>query len=141
MTVHAPQMLTIVLVSFASHCSRNAADASLAMSNFLLCSDFKACMPETILLMPVGLPKKWCSLKAWLWASSTVCSRTMHVPFSSAGALTPFGDLHNYHPPPPPHYPEIGEVCRCGGMVCSIALLTVMCFQSLAVIHFSGHWG
>ena len=57
-----------------------------------------------------GLPKKWCSLKAWLWASSTVCSRTMHVPFSSAGALTPFGDLHNYHPPPPPHYPEIGQL-------------------------------
>ncbi len=60
----------------------------------------------------VGLPKKWCSLKAWLWAASTICSRTMHVPFSSAGALTPFGDLHNYHSPPPPHYPEIGELSR-----------------------------
>ncbi|KAL0036386.1 hypothetical protein WJX77_005489 [Trebouxia sp. C0004] len=65
------------------------------------------------LLSLLGLPKKWCSLKAWLWASSTVCSRTMHVPFSSAGALTPFGDLHNYHPPPPPHYPEIEGVSAC----------------------------
>lgn len=33
----------------------------------------------------------------------------MHVPFSSAGALAPFGDLHNYQPPPAPHYPEIGK--------------------------------
>ncbi|KAA6425332.1 MAG: hypothetical protein FRX49_04825, partial [Trebouxia sp. A1-2] len=65
------------------------------------------------LLSLLGLPKKWCSLKAWLWASSTVCSRTMHVPSSSAGALTPFGDLHNYHPPPPPHYPEIEGVSAC----------------------------
>lgn len=34
----------------------------------------------------------------------------MHVPFSSAGALAPFGDLHNYQPPPAPHYPEIGQL-------------------------------
>lgn len=95
---------------------------------------------QDMLLMHVGLPKKWCSLKAWLWASSTVCSRTMHVPFSSAGALTPFGDLHNYHPPPPPHYPEIGELCYSGRMVRSIGLLIVMCFLSLAVTYLCGHW-
>ena len=52
---------------------------------------------------------KWCSQKAWLWAASTVCSRTMHIPFCPAGALMPFGDLHNYHPPPAPHYPDIGQ--------------------------------
>ncbi|KAL3157808.1 hypothetical protein ABBQ32_012230 [Trebouxia sp. C0010 RCD-2024] len=59
------------------------------------------------LLASLGIDKKWCSLKAWRWAASTVCSRTMHVPFCPAGALTPFGDLHNYHPAPPPHYPDI----------------------------------
>lgn len=128
------------LQEMSSHCSRKAANVSLAVSKFLLCTGFDACMPNKMSLMPVGLPKKWCSLKAWLWASSTVCSRTMHVPFSKAGALTPFGDLHNYHPPPPPHYPEIGELCCYGCMVCSIGLLTVTCLLSLAGIHFCGHW-
>lgn len=44
-------------------------------------------------------------LQAWLWAASTLSSRTMYVPYDPAGALTPFGDLHNYAPPPPPLTP------------------------------------
>lgn len=27
--------------------------------------------------------------------------------FDEAGVLTPFGDLHNYLPPPPPHLPTV----------------------------------
>ena len=75
----------------------------------LLAHSSRCCPATPDSALVVGIEKKWCSLKAWLWAAGTVCSRTMHVPFCSAGALTPFGDLHNYHPPPPPHYPDIGQ--------------------------------
>lgn len=77
---------------------------------------FKKCFitADCVNALLIGIDKKWCSLKAWRWAASTVCSRTMHVPFCPAGALTPFGDLHNYHPAPPPHYPDIGQFPCCG---------------------------
>ena len=48
-----------------------------------------------------GLAEEWTGLAAWLWASATVSSRTMFVPFDLAGALTPFGDLCNFVSPPP----------------------------------------
>jgi len=48
-----------------------------------------------------GLPSEWSDLAAWLWASATVSSRTMFVPFDPAGVLTPFGDLCNFVSPPP----------------------------------------
>ena len=51
-------------------------------------------------------------LQAWLWAASTLSSRTMYVPFDEAGALTPFGDLHNYAPPPPPYTPSLTAAPR-----------------------------
>lgn len=57
------------------------------------------------LLRALRLAPKWRSLQAWLWAASTLCSRTMYLPGDPAGALTPFGDLHNYRPPPPPFAP------------------------------------
>jgi histone-lysine N-methyltransferase SETD3 len=57
------------------------------------------------LLRALQLAPKWRSRGAWLWAASTLSSRTMYLPFDSAGALTPFGDLHNYRPPPPPFAP------------------------------------
>ncbi len=120
MTVHSRHMLITFLVSLQVTAQKSMRMYVLVVIKFLLCTDLNACMPKNMLLMPEGLPKKWCSLKAWLWASSTVCSRTMHVPYSSAGALTPFGDLHNYHSPPPPHYPEIGELCCSGRIVCSL---------------------
>lgn len=61
---------------------------------------------------PAGLPAKWQSLKAWLWSFATLTSRTMFVPWDSAGALTPFGDLHNYQPPPQGFLPDVmGVVC------------------------------
>lgn len=90
----------------------NIITASDTITTFLhlLCKTVIPCSFIPVLsVLVVGVDKKWCSLKAWLWAASTVCSRTMHVPFCSAGALTPFGDLHNYHSPPPPHYPDIGQ--------------------------------
>lgn len=52
------------------------------------------------------LGPKWRSKAAWRWAASTLSSRTMFMPGDAAGALTPFGDLHNYQPPPPPLTPR-----------------------------------
>lgn len=37
-----------------------------------------------------------------MWARATCDSRTVHVPFDSAGALCPMGDLFNYAPPAVP---------------------------------------
>eukprot|EP00850_Spirogloea_muscicola_P019947 SM000203S06123 [mRNA] locus=s203:53194:56426:+ [translate_table: standard] len=42
---------------------------------------------------------KYLTLSAWLWAASTVLSRTLYVPWDEAGALCPVGDLFNYEPP------------------------------------------
>lgn len=76
--------------------------------------------PETLVLNPEahvagplpGLAKKWCSRAAWLWGSATISSRTMYVPFDAAGALTPFGDMHNYVALPPSQPPAIPGAAR-----------------------------
>ncbi|MCO5612325.1 hypothetical protein L7F22_066592 [Adiantum nelumboides] len=47
----------------------------------------------------LGLKGRFVTFKAWQWACSTVSSRTLHVPWSSAGTLCPMGDLFNYAPP------------------------------------------
>ncbi|XP_030526206.1 protein SET DOMAIN GROUP 40 isoform X2 [Rhodamnia argentea] len=39
------------------------------------------------------------TFKSWLWASSTISSRTLHVPWDEAGCLCPVGDLFNYAAP------------------------------------------
>ncbi|XP_050378726.1 protein SET DOMAIN GROUP 40 [Argentina anserina] len=39
------------------------------------------------------------TFRAWLWASATVSSRTMHIPWDRAGCLCPVGDLFNYSAP------------------------------------------
>lgn len=58
-------------------------------------------------LTALPLAPKFLSKAAWLWALSTLSSRTMYMPTDDAGALTPFGDLHNYAPPPPPVTPQL----------------------------------
>lgn len=62
------------------------------------------------LLRVLGLAPNWRSRGAWLWAASTLSSRTMHVPYDSAGALTPYGDLFNFRPPPPPVVPTLPDL-------------------------------
>ncbi|OWM64367.1 hypothetical protein CDL15_Pgr020333 [Punica granatum] len=39
------------------------------------------------------------TFKAWLWASATISSRTLHAPWDEAGCLCPVGDLFNYSAP------------------------------------------
>ncbi|GLI63986.1 hypothetical protein VaNZ11_007095, partial [Volvox africanus] len=59
------------------------------------------------LLQDLGLPKRFTAFRGWLWATSTLQSRTMYLPWCPAGALTPYGDLHNYQPPPAPYTPQL----------------------------------
>ncbi|GAQ91946.1 hypothetical protein KFL_008880020 [Klebsormidium nitens] len=58
--------------------------------------DWAAAAP---LLQDLGLPPKFRRFKAWLWAAATVTSRSVAIPFDSAGALCPVGDLFNYAAP------------------------------------------
>lgn len=51
------------------------------------------------LLEQLELKPQLVSFKAWLWASATISSRTLHVPWDSAGCLCPVGDLFNYAAP------------------------------------------
>ncbi|KAJ0703690.1 putative [histone H3]-lysine(4) N-trimethyltransferase chromatin remodeling SET family [Helianthus annuus] len=39
------------------------------------------------------------SFKAWVWASASISSRTMHIPWDSAGCFCPVGDFFNYAAP------------------------------------------
>ncbi|CAL5189936.1 unnamed protein product [Lathyrus oleraceus] len=39
------------------------------------------------------------TFKAWVWAASTISSRTLHIPWDEAGCLCPIGDLFNYDAP------------------------------------------
>ncbi|KAG2239298.1 hypothetical protein Bca52824_090158 [Brassica carinata] len=55
---------------------------------------------EAVTLMKeLDLKPKFQSLHAWNWASSTISSRTLHIPWDSAGCLCPVGDLFNYDAP------------------------------------------
>ncbi|EIE21593.1 SET domain-containing protein [Coccomyxa subellipsoidea C-169] len=48
------------------------------------------------------------SVKPLLNALATVASRTMYLPDDAAGALMPFGDLHNHRSPPAAATPDLG---------------------------------
>ncbi|KAL4577835.1 hypothetical protein LXL04_013949 [Taraxacum kok-saghyz] len=39
------------------------------------------------------------SFKAWIWASASISSRTMHIPWDPAGCFCPVGDFFNYAAP------------------------------------------
>ncbi|KAL3845061.1 hypothetical protein ACJIZ3_002464 [Penstemon smallii] len=52
-----------------------------------------------LLMSELKLKPQLITFKAWLWASATISSRTMHVPWDTAGCLCPVGDFFNYAPP------------------------------------------
>ncbi|KAK4837822.1 hypothetical protein QYF36_008707 [Acer negundo] len=52
-----------------------------------------------ILMEELKLKPQLVSFKAWVWASATVSSRTMHIAWDDAGCLCPVGDLFNYAAP------------------------------------------
>ncbi|XP_073044699.1 protein SET DOMAIN GROUP 40 [Primulina eburnea] len=53
------------------------------------------------------------TFKAWLWASATISSRTMHIPWNTAGCLCPVGDFFNYTPPGE-EFDHSGNSSTCG---------------------------
>ena len=54
------------------------------------------------LLAALRLPLRFTARAAWRFAAGAVASRSMHFPGDTVGVLTPFADMHNYAPPPPP---------------------------------------
>ncbi|XP_022772033.1 protein SET DOMAIN GROUP 40 [Durio zibethinus] len=39
------------------------------------------------------------TFRGWIWATGTISSRTLHIPWDEAGCLCPVGDLFNYAAP------------------------------------------
>ncbi|GMH11287.1 hypothetical protein Nepgr_013128 [Nepenthes gracilis] len=55
---------------------------------------------ESIAVMEdIMLKTQLMTFKAWLWASATISSRTLHIPWDDAGCLCPMGDFFNYTAP------------------------------------------
>ncbi|KAI3982980.1 hypothetical protein MKX01_010463 [Papaver californicum] len=51
------------------------------------------------LMRELELRPQLLTFKSWLWSSATVSSRTLHIPWDSAGCFCPVGDLFNYAAP------------------------------------------
>ncbi|XP_073148777.1 protein SET DOMAIN GROUP 40 isoform X2 [Henckelia pumila] len=51
------------------------------------------------LMSELHLKPQFVTYQAWLWASATISSRTMYIPWNTAGCLCPVGDFFNYAPP------------------------------------------
>ncbi|KAJ6792180.1 protein SET DOMAIN GROUP 40 [Iris pallida] len=66
-------------------------------------SDWKMAI---VLMQEMELKPQLLTFKAWLWASATLSSRTLHVPWDDAGCLCPIGDLFNYAAPEGETYSE-----------------------------------
>ncbi|XP_042393864.1 protein SET DOMAIN GROUP 40-like [Zingiber officinale] len=60
-------------------------------------------------LKELDLKPQFLTFSSWRWASATVSSRTLHIPWDSAGCLCPIGDLFNYAAPDEEHSPENSE--------------------------------
>ncbi|XP_008805044.1 protein SET DOMAIN GROUP 40 isoform X2 [Phoenix dactylifera] len=69
-------------------------------------SDWK----ESISLMQeMDLKPQLLTFRSWLWALSTISSRTLHIPWDNAGCLCPVGDLFNYAAPDAESSPDASE--------------------------------
>ncbi|PON55551.1 N-lysine methyltransferase SETD [Parasponia andersonii] len=54
----------------------------------------------SVLMTQLNLKPRLSTFRAWLWASATISSRTLHIQWDEAGCLCPVGDLFNYAAPP-----------------------------------------
>ncbi|XP_020575093.1 protein SET DOMAIN GROUP 40 isoform X1 [Phalaenopsis equestris] len=59
-------------------------------------SDWKESL---VVMQEMKLKLKFLSFRSWLWASATISSRTLYIPWDDAGCLCPVGDLFNYAAP------------------------------------------
>ncbi|XP_042501592.1 protein SET DOMAIN GROUP 40 [Macadamia integrifolia] len=81
--------------------------------------DWKEALP---LMKDLELRQQLLTFRSWLWASATVSSRTMHIPWDDAGCLCPVGDFFNYAAPGEESLPsEVEESWRqsSSSQVCS----------------------
>ncbi|XP_054819976.1 protein SET DOMAIN GROUP 40 isoform X2 [Prosopis cineraria] len=63
------------------------------------------------LMEEIKLKSQLLTFNAWLWATATISSRTLHVSWDEAGCLCPVGDLFNYDAPGrEPSDPEDKEI-------------------------------
>ncbi|KAI3794401.1 hypothetical protein L1987_37032 [Smallanthus sonchifolius] len=53
----------------------------------------------TVVMEELMFKPHYMSFKAWIWASASISSRTMHIPWDSAGCFCPVGDFFNYAAP------------------------------------------
>ncbi|KAJ9540914.1 hypothetical protein OSB04_027420 [Centaurea solstitialis] len=53
----------------------------------------------TAIMKELMFKPHYMSFKAWIWASASISSRTMHIPWDAAGCFCPVGDLFNYAAP------------------------------------------
>ncbi|XVE72011.1 hypothetical protein DITRI_Ditri11bG0004300 [Diplodiscus trichospermus] len=51
------------------------------------------------LMKELKLKPRLLTFRAWIWATGTISSRTLHIPWDEAGCLCPVGDLFNYASP------------------------------------------
>ncbi|KAJ8511264.1 hypothetical protein OPV22_001698 [Ensete ventricosum] len=61
------------------------------------------------LMQDLDLKPQLLTFRSWLWASATISSRTLHIPWDSAGCLCPVGDLFNYAAPDEDDSPEMSD--------------------------------
>lgn len=73
-------------------------DAIWAAEKAILKAEFEW-KEANVVMEQLMLKPQLLTFKAWLWASATVSSRTMHIPWDGAGCLCPVGDLFNYSAP------------------------------------------
>ncbi|KAK9115707.1 hypothetical protein Sjap_014654 [Stephania japonica] len=51
------------------------------------------------LMRELEFQRQLLTFRSWLWASATISTRTMHIPWDEAGCLCPVGDFFNYAAP------------------------------------------
>ncbi|XVF20462.1 hypothetical protein REPUB_Repub12eG0002300 [Reevesia pubescens] len=77
-----------------------AADKAVSKAEY----EWKQASP---LLNQLKLKPPLLAFRAWVWATATISSRTLHIPWDEAGCLCPVGDLFNYAAPgEDPHHSE-----------------------------------
>jgi hypothetical protein len=59
------------------------------------------------LLRALELSTNCSNFDAWCFAAGALSTRCMYLPGDTVGCLSPFADMHNYHPPPPPFGPRL----------------------------------
>ncbi|KAJ3688983.1 hypothetical protein LUZ61_018147 [Rhynchospora tenuis] len=78
------------------------------------------------ILKELGLKPQLLNFKSWLWASQTVSSRTLHIPWDEAGCLCPVGDLFNYDAPDESvlhEHDEVGVASKSCSLNCSVEVV------------------